>query len=312
MSTRVTVVVPAYNAERYLEQTIESVLAQSFIDWELIIVNDGSKDATWDIIQSYVRRDPRILGLDQVNTGVSVARNNGAAVAGNDSQFLIFLDQDDIWELEILEALTSSLSSSPDCVCAYSFISVIDSNGHQIEGDRWEESCRNRMSIENGRLVTLAPDNPATFATFALGNCIPTPGSALIRRSVFERVGGFDPDDPQCQDWDLYIRLSRFGNFKFVFLPLIRYRIHADNVSGNRAKQAEMVMRLRRKSITSPENTPKQRAEAIAGFRMDQRHNLSDKLHYMQAALKERDLGGATLQFKASLGLFWRIMRGHP
>src|SRR5579883_1725222 len=110
---RVSVVIPTYNGEKYLAQTIESVLAQTLRDWELIIVDDGSQDNSPGIACDYAREEPRIRVVRQSNQGIAGARNRGLAESRPDAEFVAYLDHDDLWMPDALEAMVAAAERCP-------------------------------------------------------------------------------------------------------------------------------------------------------------------------------------------------------
>src|SRR5437762_10548606 len=113
MGMLVSVVVPAYNAGKYLGLTIESVLAQTYTDWELVIVDDGSTDDTWEVAGAYARSDPRVMRVQQPNRGQAVARNRGLQECHGAARYVAFLDADDLWEQDALQRLLQTLEATP-------------------------------------------------------------------------------------------------------------------------------------------------------------------------------------------------------
>src|SRR4051812_12341186 len=109
----VSVVVPAYNAARYLAQTLESVRAQTFTAWELIVIDDGSSDDTLAVAQEFARRDQRISACRQANAGVAAARNAGLREANREAWAIMFLDADDVLESDALANLRAALRANP-------------------------------------------------------------------------------------------------------------------------------------------------------------------------------------------------------
>ncbi|RYF73034.1 MAG: glycosyltransferase family 2 protein [Comamonadaceae bacterium] len=102
----VLIIVPCYNSAAFLSETIESVLRQELQDWEMVLVDDGSRDATWEVITRYAARDPRIIGFQKPNEGTTKARNFGFASAGTSSRYVTFLDHDDQWEPDAMSRVT--------------------------------------------------------------------------------------------------------------------------------------------------------------------------------------------------------------
>src|SRR5438045_3408144 len=121
----VSVVVPAFNAARFLPQTLESVLSQSVSDWELIAVDDGSTDETRRVAEDYAARDNRIVVVSQANAGVAVARNRGFERSNRSHQYVLFLDADDVWEPNALELLVNALESEPSLVASHGLVRTL-------------------------------------------------------------------------------------------------------------------------------------------------------------------------------------------
>ena len=208
MSPYVSIIIPTYNRARYLPSAIESVLAQTFTDFELIVVDDGSTDDTATAIRPFLR-DRRVRYVYQDNQGRSAARNHGAALAQGD--LLGFLDSDDRYLPTTLEAHLRAFDRSQDLGMSIGGYQYVDEGGHRL-GERlpW---------MEGGEL---------TLRDW-LFNCYATPGSVCIRRSWFERAGGFDPKLEMAEDWDLFLRLARAG-CPMAWVPEIvcEYRQHPD------------------------------------------------------------------------------------
>lgn len=125
----VSIITPCYNGGKYISQTIDSVLAQTYPDWEMIIVDDGSKDNSAEIVRGYMEKEPRIVFLQQANAGSAAARNNGIRNAGG--QYIALLDADDLWEPEFLAEQIRFLREK-DAVCVYSSYKCIDENSQEI------------------------------------------------------------------------------------------------------------------------------------------------------------------------------------
>src|SRR5579872_4898002 len=136
----ISIVVPAYNAEKYLRQTIDSVLAQSLTLWELLIVDDGSKDGTAAMVGEYIRKDTRIRMVRQANAGLAAARNRGFMETDPASAYITFLDADDVWEPDALETLVKTLEAHPQTPVAHGVARYIDGSGQPCrpgEAETW-------------------------------------------------------------------------------------------------------------------------------------------------------------------------------
>ena len=125
----VSIITPLYNGERFLSQTIESVLAQTYPDWEMLIINDGSTDRSLEIAQEYAEKDPRIQVLSQPNAGSAAARNNGIRRA--EGRYIALLDADDLWEPDFLESQLQLLREK-QCQLVYGAHKRIDADGKEI------------------------------------------------------------------------------------------------------------------------------------------------------------------------------------
>lgn len=193
---RISVIIPAYNAEGTISEAIESCLAQTFPPLEVIIVDDGSTDRTCGLAEEYSRRDIHLL--KQANGGVSRARNAGASRANGD--WFLFLDADDMLVPGALADLAKTVCSHPEAAVTYGMV---------IE--RRKPPAHPRL---NGfAFAAGVPPLPAVRNFWR--NAIITPGSALIRGSDFNAVGGFFPGYEPLEDRDIFIKLGLIAPFAF-------------------------------------------------------------------------------------------------
>ncbi len=208
----VSVVIPTYNRAGLLTEAVESVIAQTFQDWELIVVDDGSTDSTKERIARF--DDTRIRYLGQDNRGVSHARNRGAEMARG--AWIAFLDSDDLWKPRKLQRQMERLQAN--------------SNYRLCHTDEiWFRDGRrlNQKKIHRKRGGWIYED--------CLRLCVVSPSSILLTRSVWERFGGFDEKFPVCEDYELWLRLSCRLPFLHVAEPLLVKRGgHADQLSRSR------------------------------------------------------------------------------
>lgn len=126
----VSIITPCYNGSKYISQTIESVIAQTYKDWEMIIIDDGSKDNSAEIVEEYAKKDSRIILLKQANGGSAAARNNG--IRNAKGQYIALLDADDLWEPEFLASQIECMKKN-DAVCVYCSYRLIDADGSEIK-----------------------------------------------------------------------------------------------------------------------------------------------------------------------------------
>ena len=260
---RTVIVVPAYNAARFLPAALDSVLAQTDPDWELVIVDDGSMDSTLAIAESYSRRDPRIRVLMQANGRQAAARNAGYAASSPDAQYVAFLDADDAWEPDALAVLTAALEKSLGCPAAHGLGVSIDSAGRRCVPDKAQE-YQERRTIGRISIQHAPADEATTFAMLAFRNVILTPGTVLIRRDAVEQVRRrdgllFDTEFVPCEDLHLWLRLALTADFAYVDRVLLGYRQHGANQSANQALMTETTTRIREAIRRSKDCTPAQR-----------------------------------------------------
>lgn len=209
---KVSIIIPAYNAVAYLPETLESVFKQTFTDFEVLIIDDGSSDGTVEWASQIA--DSRVKLISQTNQGSSVARNTGITAA--QGEYIALLDADDIWEQTKLEKQVRFLEENPSVGLVDTWTVLVDqqnkSTGKVIvshaEKDAWKQLVQ--------------------FKTVCC--CDSTP---LIRRSCFETVGLFNPDLPFLEDLDMWIRLASSYEFGVVKEPLVRYRQHPGSKSTN-------------------------------------------------------------------------------
>jgi len=215
MPATISIIIPAYNAAATIAETIASVLAQSFQDWELIIVNDGSLDNTLEVVGQF--QDDRIQVFSYPNARQATSRNRG--IAKSTGEYLSFLDADDLWSPDKLAAQYQALQSHPQAGVAYSWTNCIDSQGNFVR--------RGSHTSVQGNV----------YAALLLVDFIESGSNPLVRRSLLEQVGGFDPDLGAAEDWDLWIRLAAQTEFVPVSQPQIFYRLRANSWSADFLKQ---------------------------------------------------------------------------
>ncbi|MBK4732786.1 glycosyltransferase [Oxynema sp. CENA135] len=208
---KISVVIPVYNATTTIQETISSVLNQSFTDYELIIVNDGSTDETLEKIESF--KDPRIRVFSYTNAGAAISRNRGLSQAKG--EYIAFLDADDLWTPDKLEAQLAILEKNPQASIAYSWSDCIDESS---------------QFLRRGGHISV---NGNVYDRLLLVDFLENGSNPLIRRHALIEIGGFDESLPAGQDWDLYLRLAEKSNFVVVEKSQIRYRISANSLSSN-------------------------------------------------------------------------------
>ena len=205
---RLSVVVPTFNRAHCLREALASIAGQSFRDFELIVVDDGSQDATQTVVERFP--EVRYVCLEE-NSGVSRARNRGIAEARG--EFVCFLDSDDLWKKDKLERQMAWMETHPACQVSYT----------------------DEIWIRNGVRVNPMKKHAkhsGDIFRHCLPRCIVSPSSVLMRTSLFEEVGDFDESLPACEDYDLWLRMALRYPFHFIEEKLIVKRGgHPDQLS---------------------------------------------------------------------------------
>lgn len=222
----ISVLMPVYNAERFLEEALSSISKQTFKDFELLIINDGSTDSSASIIQKYARDDPRIQIINQANQGVGDSLIRGANLVKG--RYTARMDADDIALPSRLEEEYQYLESHPKCAVIATVVRVIDDAG-KFKGF-WTADKE-----------TLTPKQISS--RLPIENCIAHP-SIMIRTSVL-KMFGFDASQVPAEDYDLWLRLLSAGyEIHKLPTPLMLYRVHDDSVSqqGNKKTSATRII----------------------------------------------------------------------
>ena len=207
-SPKISVIVPTYNRAYQLKETLCSVLTQTYQDFELIVVDDGSIDDTSKVVQEFPR--VKYLALKE-NYGVSIARNEGLASAKG--KYICFLDSDDLWDHKKLKIQFCWMEDNTDCQVCYTD-EIWIRNGVRV----------NQMNIHR--------KYSGDIYLHCLPLCIVSPSSAMLRVGLFDEIGGFDESLPACEDYDLWLRISMKYEFELINEPLIiKKGGHADQLS---------------------------------------------------------------------------------
>jgi glycosyltransferase involved in cell wall biosynthesis len=212
---KISVIMPVYNGERFLNQAIESLIAQSYEDWELIVVDDGSTDRTPQLLESYT--DPRIKVLRQANRGEAGARNTG--LKHMSGEYLAFLDADDVYLPDALQDLSAYLDDHPA-------LDVVFSDGLVCDQ-------------EDRHLMRLTEVRPGIFTGNILNSLVASPSVITVPVCTMTRVAivrrhdlFFDEKDNLIgTDWDFWIRLAVHAKFGYLDKLTCRYRIHNTNIT---------------------------------------------------------------------------------
>lgn len=210
-----SVIIPAYNAGLTLGSTVASVLNQSFADFEVLIIDDGSSDNTVGVALHLAAKDTRIRAVSQANAGVSHARNFGAALARG--RWLAFLDADDQWSPDKLERHHALHHADP----------MLDASFGRVEFCRDEGGA-----MCAGRTTSSVPQGYLDAADVVTENPVCTASNFVINAEVFEELGGFDGSMNYAEDQEILVRLlSDGGTLRGIDAPLVRYRLSENGLS---------------------------------------------------------------------------------
>jgi len=222
----VSVVIPCYNQARFLGEAIESVLSQTYADFEVIVVDDGSTDDTAGVASSYAAEDARVRLISQENRGLAGARNRGLAEAGG--EYVVFLDSDDRLLAGALEVGVRELASHPQCAFVSGRCRFIAADGSPIL--RLEQE-----SVEGDPHVELLRAGPILVP------------AVTYRRSVFEVVGGFDESYEAAEDYAFYYRVARRFPIHFHDAAVAEVRRH----EGSMTRDFPLMLRSNLSALTS-------------------------------------------------------------
>ncbi len=208
----ISVIVPAYNAQHTLGECVESILRQSFDDLELIIVDDGSSDATAAVAGEFAAQDRRIQIIAQVNLGVSAARNRGLQAARG--QYVCVLDADDIWVPDKLDSQLAAIGQDQDVVVIGGLRRFIDDD----EGRHWLMESMPPDVDDQADYMSTVMHLPSTSMNLI--------GTMLAPRRYLLEVGGWNERLHTGEDWDIWLRLSNRVRFRALHKVLSYYRKH--------------------------------------------------------------------------------------
>jgi glycosyltransferase involved in cell wall biosynthesis len=211
----VSIILPTYNRAHLLKRSIQSILNQTYKNFELIIVNDGSTDNTREVVENF--HDRRIYYVEhEKRRGANAARNTGIKLAKG--EYIAFQDDDDIWLPRKLEMQIEVFQNSPQNV------------GVVYTG------CL-RIDCERGRAFRLPSIKEKRVEGYIHSNLLKknfiTTTTAVVKRECFQHSGLFDENLPRLQEWDLWIRISKHYSFKYINLPLVISYIFRENISRN-------------------------------------------------------------------------------
>jgi len=254
---KISVIIPTYNRAAYLPDAIESVLAQSLRDYEIIVIDDGSTDVTRRVLQPWIDAG-QIRYIRQENRGVSAARNRGIAAARGG--YIAFLDSDDLFAADKLEKQAALLDADPGVGLAHGGFRRVDMDGRLL-------AERDTSGLDGNVYPKMLLD----------WSVLIPPSCVMLRAAVLAETGGFDPAMRWGEDIDLWRRVAR--RYRFAALPeiLTTMRVHAENASGAKADArviADFERYLQKALQADPALAPQFRRRAWAKLYSNAGHNI--------------------------------------
>jgi len=221
MGRKTSIIIPIYNGEKYIVETVVSVINQSYRNLEILCIIDGTKDRSKEWIEKL--EDPRVILIEQDNHGAAWTRNYGLSLATG--EYVWFLDQDDVLMPGCIEAAITEIERTGSVGVAV--------NGHLIDSN--SKIMRRLYRVNKPNL---------TLRKLRKGNQLFTPSQVVLRREAIVLNGGFDEGAGLADDWDLWIRLVKGGKIGFLDQYLMQYRLHENNQSRNLEKMLRSEMHV--------------------------------------------------------------------
>ena len=276
-SPLVSVIIPAFNVEKYIQATLDSILAQTWTNMEVIVTDDGSSDKTQSLINEYVERYPKIVQLIvQKNSGTSTARNNG--INCSKGEIIAFMDADDIWLPNKLQRQVEIFNKFKDVSLVYTNAQCIDQFGNDYG-----------HSYSSDEEINENPEN--IFSQLLLRNHIPL-SSITVRKNIFEKTGLFNIKTRLAEDKEWLLKVAHKYQIYGIKDCLTQYRIHAMNKGKNNYREVIDILLDNSQKYSSEVKELGSKFSKV----------LSKKYYYYGYSLFEKGkLGEARKQFWASI-----------
>ena len=266
MKPVVSVITITYNRADMLKEAVESVLDQTYQEWELMVIDDGSTDETETLVQGYQMKESRIRYERYSHTGLpGIAALRNRALREARGRLVAFLDDDDKWFPEKLKIQTSYLEQHPEIGLVYSPVHVVDGKG-QYQKTR--------------------PVVPSSSYADLFEGCFIQISSVVARKEILIALGGFDETLESSRDYDLWLRTVRHYPFAYIGEPLAWYRLHPNAISSNLERRRRMHLKILSRVPVEPEkgitNERKKGRLAVEAYRLARLYK--ERRYYLQAA----------------------------
>jgi glycosyltransferase involved in cell wall biosynthesis len=259
-----------------------------------------------------IRDDSRFRLIRQERQGVSKARNRGYLESSPGTNFITFMDSDDYWRPEALGILVEALEKTPELIGVHGLGEFIDSEGRLLDDGAFEAFGRRRLGYRNGAIEEWPLEAPTCFATLCWAGTVYPPGLLMVRRTAYEAAGLFDESMRFCEDWDMVVRLSRYGELGFLNRVIIQYRRHASNATRDLAANSYAVRRLHYKIFTSSENRQEHHEILRSGWLAWQRYKVMEKWRVAWHGVSQGSFSGFVHALFATPLYVLRYFRGAP
>lgn len=229
----IAVIVPVFNGEKFIVRALNTIFEQSFLPTEVIIVDDGSKDKTVELINRYIADNIKVKKylkiLYQKNKGAGAARNKALAITT--SKWIAFLDSDDLWDKKKLEKINEIIMKNPD-------VGIITHDEYEAE----ENNLNSQKYIPRHKNLK----REDLFLQLYKGNIFST-SCMVIKKEIIEKAGNFDETLLSAQDYDLWIRCSQYSNVIYLKEPLATYIVRSDNITSNTYRRYKCEIKIYKK-----------------------------------------------------------------
>lgn len=235
----VSVIMPVFNRENLVRDSLDSILNQSYGQVEIVLVNDGSTDNTLAVLREYEEKyQGQVIVVDQENQGPVKSRNN--AIPYSNGEYIAFLDSDDLWVPDKLEKQIPLFVG--DVGLVYSAINIVNEHGEVVDTEYCEEEVRGDIYL------------------YLLVKNRMTASSVVVLREAMDKVGHFDGSFSSAENWECWLRISKYYTADYINEPLVKYMRHSGNLSGDRVLMINGIKKMLNKYAVSESAAPEVKA----------------------------------------------------